>query len=46
MVAGPKEPTLSDIAYACVFSSQAHMTTSLRKALGTTPGEYRTQVND
>lgn len=37
---GGKE-TLADIAYACGFSSQAHMTTVFRKKLGITPGQYR-----
>ncbi|WP_299043356.1 AraC family transcriptional regulator [uncultured Tateyamaria sp.] len=32
---------LVEIAYACGFSSQAHLTTVFRKTLGTTPGVYR-----
>ncbi len=33
--------TLADIAYACGFSSQAHMTTTFSKHVGVTPGKYR-----
>ncbi|MES0861967.1 AraC family transcriptional regulator [Ruegeria sp. SCPT10] len=33
--------SLADIAYACGFSSQAHMTTVFGKKLGVTPGQYR-----
>jgi AraC family transcriptional regulator len=33
--------TLVEIAIACGFSSQAHMTVSFRHVLGTTPGQYR-----
>lgn len=32
---------LAEIAYACGFSSQAHMTTVFRHKLGVTPGRYR-----
>jgi AraC-like DNA-binding protein len=35
---------LAAIAYAVGFSSQAHMTTVFQKLLGTTPGEYRRQL--
>lgn len=38
--------SLADIAYACGFSSQAHMTTTFRKHLGTTPGSYRKAVRE
>ena len=36
--------TLADIAYACGFASQAHMTTTFSKHVGTTPGRYRNEV--
>jgi AraC family transcriptional regulator len=36
-----KETALADIAVACGFSSQTHMTDNFRKHLGITPGEYR-----
>lgn len=32
---------LADIAQACGFSSQAHMTTMFARETGTTPGQYR-----
>ncbi|MEL6622841.1 MAG: AraC family transcriptional regulator [Pseudomonadota bacterium] len=35
---------LADIAYACGFASQAHMTTTFSKHVGTTPGRYRNEV--
>jgi AraC family transcriptional regulator len=35
---------LAAVAYAVGFSSQAHLTTAFRKALGTTPGAYRRQL--
>lgn len=35
---------LVDIALACGFSSQSHLTTVFRKCLGVTPGEYRRRV--
>ncbi|WP_299790610.1 AraC family transcriptional regulator [uncultured Marivita sp.] len=35
---------LAEIAYACGFSSQAHMTTVFGKHMGTTPGRYRREV--
>jgi AraC family transcriptional regulator len=38
---GEDHGTLAEIAIACGFSSQAHMTVSFRHALGTTPGQYR-----
>ena len=37
--------TLADIAYACGFSSQAHMTSTFTKHLGISPGRYRVEVN-
>lgn len=36
--------SLSDIAYAVGFSSQAHMTDVFKKRLGVTPGQYRVDV--
>jgi AraC-like DNA-binding protein len=30
-----------DIAYACGFANQQHLTTTVRRHLGTTPGRYR-----
>ncbi len=36
-----REATLIDIASACGFSSQSHMTRTFRKSLGTTPAEFR-----
>lgn len=38
--------TLADIAYACGFSSQAHMSDVFRKKLGVTPGSYRDLVRE
>jgi AraC family transcriptional regulator len=35
------EDALADIAYACGFSSQAHMTTTFSKIAGETPGRIR-----
>lgn len=32
---------IADVAYACGFSSQAHMTSAFSKHIGTTPGRYR-----
>ncbi|MEM8792327.1 MAG: AraC family transcriptional regulator [Pseudomonadota bacterium] len=32
---------ISEIAYTCGFSSQAHMTTTFRRSTGTTPATYR-----
>ena len=43
MLAGT-DHSFADIAYACGFSSQAHMTTAFRKNLGTTPGAYRRDI--
>lgn len=40
MLAHRKE-SLAEIAYACGFSSQQHMTNVFTKKLGTTPGRYR-----
>ena len=36
-----RDVSLADIAYACGFSSQSHMTTAFRKVLGITPGSLR-----
>ena len=33
--------SLADVAIACGFSSQAHLTTAFRHHLGITPGGYR-----
>ncbi|WP_227268096.1 helix-turn-helix domain-containing protein [Roseobacter weihaiensis] len=40
------DPKLSlvDVAYACGFSSQSHMTDVFRDKLGITPGRYRAQI--
>ena len=35
------EMTLADVALACGFSSQAHLTLSFRKQIGMTPAEFR-----
>lgn len=35
---------LVDIALACGFSNQSHLTTVFRRCLGVTPGEYRRRV--
>jgi AraC family transcriptional regulator len=35
------EEPLAEIAVACGFASQAHMTTSFAQAIGTTPARYR-----
>jgi AraC family transcriptional regulator len=40
MLAAGKEP-LAGIAFACGFSSQAHMTAVFAKLVGTTPARYR-----
>lgn len=38
--------SLADIAYACGFSSQSHMTDMFRRKLGVTPRRYRRQSAD
>lgn len=43
MLAG-RELTLSEIAYACGFSSQSHFTTTFKEHMGTTPGLYRKEL--
>ncbi len=40
LLAGTTAP-ISDIAYGCGFSSQAHMTTVSSNRIGTTPAKYR-----
>lgn len=35
---------LSEIAYACGFASQSHMTTTFSKHLGISPGRYRAEM--
>jgi AraC family transcriptional regulator len=35
---------LVDVALACGFSSQSHLTPVFRQCLGVTPGEYRRRV--
>jgi AraC family transcriptional regulator len=35
------QDALADIAYACGFASQSHMTDVFRAKLGVTPGRYR-----
>lgn len=36
--------SLAEIAYECGFASQSHMTDVFREKLGTTPGQYRDEV--
>ncbi|MEL6466684.1 MAG: AraC family transcriptional regulator [Pseudomonadota bacterium] len=36
--------SIADIAYACGFSSQSHMTTVFGKRKGTSPGRYRAHI--
>lgn len=36
--------SLAEIAFACGFASQSHMTTVFKKAIGVTPGQYRKGV--
>lgn len=43
MLKDPSE-SLADIAYACGFSSQQHMTNTFTKHLSITPGRYRKSV--
>lgn len=38
------DAALAEIAYACGFSSQSHMTSSFSRRLGISPGRYRTQA--
>ncbi|MEM8836536.1 MAG: AraC family transcriptional regulator [Pseudomonadota bacterium] len=45
LLSSTDEP-LAHIAYACGFSSQAHMTTVFRESVGVTPGDYRRKVSD
>lgn len=40
------QASLADIAYACGFSSQSHMTDMFRRKVGVTPRRYRDQVAD
>jgi len=40
MISG-RESDLAQVALACGFSSQAHLTTAFRRMLGVTPGVYR-----
>ncbi|MEM7670364.1 MAG: AraC family transcriptional regulator [Pseudomonadota bacterium] len=42
LVAG--DMPLAEIAYACGFASQSHMTDVFREKLGVTPGRYRKEV--
>ncbi len=37
---------LAEIAYACGFASQSHMTDVFREKLGVTPGRYRKEVRE
>ncbi|TBY82259.1 AraC family transcriptional regulator [Rhizobium leguminosarum] len=39
-----RDEPLVDVALACGFSSQSHLTTVFRRCLGVTPGEYRRRV--
>ncbi len=43
LLAAGKMP-LAEIAYACGFASQSHMTDVFREKLGVTPGRYRKEV--
>jgi AraC family transcriptional regulator len=36
-----RDSSLVDVAAACGFSSQAHLTTAFRNAFGATPNTYR-----
>ncbi|MEM8592722.1 MAG: AraC family transcriptional regulator [Pseudomonadota bacterium] len=36
--------SLAEVAFACGFSSQAHLNTAFKKRYGTTPGNYRQAV--
>lgn len=38
-------PSIAEVAFACGFASQSHMTDAFRKKLGTTPAAYRTAFN-
>ena len=38
------EMPLAEVAYACGFASQSHMTDVFRQKLGVTPGRYRKEV--
>lgn len=38
------DESIAEIAYACGFSSQAHMTSTFTKHLGIAPGAYRREV--
>ncbi|MEM8775397.1 MAG: AraC family transcriptional regulator [Pseudomonadota bacterium] len=38
------QDSIADIAYACGFSSQSHMTATFTKHLGVTPGAYRREL--
>jgi AraC family transcriptional regulator len=41
---GRTDNSLAEIALACGFSSQAHLTTAFRRGLGVTPGGYRREI--
>lgn len=41
---GAGDMPLADVAYACGFASQSHMTDVFRHKLGITPGRYRREV--
>jgi AraC family transcriptional regulator len=45
LLADGKGP-LADVAFACGFASQAHMTDVFRGRLGVTPGQYRRDMRD
>ena len=38
---GRSESSLADVALACGFSSQAHLTTAFRRGVGLTPARFR-----
>lgn len=41
---GERDASLAQVALACGFSSQSHMTTSFQRVVGLTPGAYRSNL--
>ena len=41
---GRSESSLADVALACGFSSQAHLTTAFRRGVGLTPARFRRSI--